>query len=289
MKELPTIEELRKICQPESHVSKTMGVGRGISIYLTRFILHTPMSANQITLLHGLIYLGGAAFLIVGEPLLTLAGLIVIRASGIMDLVDGEVARYRGTTSLEGEFLDNIVDQLTSFSLFIFLTFGVYHNFPEAQVIIFGTAAIIFRPLRNIIVFYRDRLAMGALLEHGLRAEKKQHNYKTHRFIEYIVKIYEPSKRLPKLLSTFLHHFHTVNLLLIVAAVDFSLSLWFPVILTKFSAMYAMLAIYGITSCFDAIAKAIYIIGTKQIQSDYEALLNTRASSRENSDSRKDV
>ncbi|NKX56486.1 CDP-alcohol phosphatidyltransferase family protein [Arthrobacter sp. E918] len=111
----PTLEQLRAVAQPPEVRSRKNAEHwtaelylRHISIYLTSILVRTPISANGVT---GLMILSGwaisASLLIPGiwGPLLAV---LCSQLQLYFDCSDGEVARWRGTQSPKGIFLDKI-------------------------------------------------------------------------------------------------------------------------------------------------------------------------------------
>jgi phosphatidylglycerophosphate synthase len=111
----PTLEQLRAVAQPPEVRSRKNAEHwtaelylRHISIYLTSVLVRTPISANGVT---GLMILAGwaisACLLIPGiwGPLLAV---FFSQLQLYFDCSDGEVARWRGTQSPKGIFLDKI-------------------------------------------------------------------------------------------------------------------------------------------------------------------------------------
>ena len=111
----PTLEQLRAVAQPPEVRSRKNAEHwtaelylRHISIYLTSALVRTPISANGVT---GLMILSGwaisASLLIPGiwGPLLAV---FFSQLQLYFDCSDGEVARWRGTQSPKGIFLDKM-------------------------------------------------------------------------------------------------------------------------------------------------------------------------------------
>lgn len=111
----PTLEQLRAVAQPPEVRSRKNAEHwtaelylRHISIYLTSALVRTPISANGVT---GLMILSGwaisASLLVPGiwGPLLAV---FFSQLQLYFDCSDGEVARWRGTQSPKGIFLDKI-------------------------------------------------------------------------------------------------------------------------------------------------------------------------------------
>lgn len=113
--ERPTIAELRAVTQPPAVRGRKNSEHwvadvylRDISPYLTRALLPTGVSANTVTWF--MIATGasaGLALLIPGIPGAVLA-LLLGQMQMLWDCSDGEVARWRGTFSPAGTFLDKI-------------------------------------------------------------------------------------------------------------------------------------------------------------------------------------
>jgi len=111
----PTLDELRAVCQPPEvrarrnaeHWTAELYL-RHISIYLTAVLIRTRISANGVT---GLMILAGwlmsAALLVPGiwGPLLAV---VLSQVQLYFDCSDGEVARWRGTQSPRGIFIDMV-------------------------------------------------------------------------------------------------------------------------------------------------------------------------------------
>ncbi|ROS59495.1 CDP-alcohol phosphatidyltransferase-like enzyme [Frigoribacterium sp. PhB160] len=119
MTALPTrptsIDELRRVAQPPEVRSRANAEHwtaslylRDVSPYLTWWLLKTSISANGVT---GLMILTGwataAALLVPGIGGAMLA-LVLGQLQMLVDCCDGEVARWRGSSSPAGVFLDKV-------------------------------------------------------------------------------------------------------------------------------------------------------------------------------------
>lgn len=79
---------------------------RRISLHVTRLLVATPLSANAVTFL--LIPVGLSAGLVLSLPglLAAVAAALLAQLWLLLDCCDGEVARWRGTFSPKGPYLD---------------------------------------------------------------------------------------------------------------------------------------------------------------------------------------
>ena len=111
----PTIEELRTVTQPEHVRSRAAAEHwvahaylRQISPYLTRPLLAAGASANAVTWL----MIAAAAAAAVATTWVGLAGAVLaallVQLQMLLDCSDGEVARWRKTSSPVGVYLDRV-------------------------------------------------------------------------------------------------------------------------------------------------------------------------------------
>ena len=111
----PTVAQIREVCQPPAVRGRRNSEHwvadvylRDISPYLTRVLLGTPITANGVTWLMVATGMSAAlALLIPGLPGAILAVLLG-QMQMLWDCCDGEVARWRQTTSPKGVFIDRV-------------------------------------------------------------------------------------------------------------------------------------------------------------------------------------
>jgi phosphatidylglycerophosphate synthase len=111
----PTIAQLREVTQPPSVRSRAAAEHwvahaylRGVSPYLTRILLRGGFSANGVTWL--MIITAAAAAVATGWPTLlgAILAVILVQLQMLLDCCDGEVARWRQTSSPSGVYLDRV-------------------------------------------------------------------------------------------------------------------------------------------------------------------------------------
>jgi phosphatidylglycerophosphate synthase len=112
---MPSIAELRAETQPDSLLTRAAGEHwagrlymRRLSPYLTRLLLRTPLSANAITALMIPVGLAAALSLTFSGVLPALAAALLVQLQLLLDCSDGEVARWRRTSSPAGVYLDQL-------------------------------------------------------------------------------------------------------------------------------------------------------------------------------------
>ena len=156
---MTAIKELRLKCQA-TKVEKDYVVHkilRKVSIYVTRLFLVTPITSNQVTVISCFIGVLGGFLLSFGRDWYCLIGALLYVLFIILDLVDGEVARYRGTIGMKGDYLDYLVHFFVAASLFGFLSFGVYKNINHILAFVFGFLAIsanLIDHLSSLLIYY---------------------------------------------------------------------------------------------------------------------------------------
>lgn len=120
----PTLDELRAVAQPPSvvgrrnseHWAGTLYLRR-MSLHFTRLILPTGISANGVTWLMILVGVIGAAVLMIPSWWAVLACAFLMQFQILIDCSDGEVARWRGTSSPMGVYLDRVGHYITEAAL----------------------------------------------------------------------------------------------------------------------------------------------------------------------------
>jgi phosphatidylglycerophosphate synthase len=91
-----------------------------LSVRVTRLVLaYQAIQPNHITYASLAVGLAACAAFASTNPLLVAVGLLAFHVHVLLDYVDGEVARCRALTSVQGAYLDLMTDRLT-FPLFIF-------------------------------------------------------------------------------------------------------------------------------------------------------------------------
>ncbi|WP_168207641.1 CDP-alcohol phosphatidyltransferase family protein [Microlunatus elymi] len=127
----PTMAELRAVAQPPTvlgrrnseHWAGALYLRKG-SIYITRLLLPTGISANAVTWWIAIIGLLAAAVLIFPGWWPFLACAVLIQFSIMIDCTDGEIARWRDQRSAAGVYIDRICHYVTEMALPI--GFGIH-------------------------------------------------------------------------------------------------------------------------------------------------------------------
>jgi predicted hotdog family 3-hydroxylacyl-ACP dehydratase len=92
---------------------------RGLSIHLTWMLLHLSVTADQVTMASVALVAIGVCLLAAVQPWIALAGAAALFAHHFLDKVDGDIARFRGTYSLRGVYLDDVGHALAGGGIFL--------------------------------------------------------------------------------------------------------------------------------------------------------------------------
>lgn len=108
-----SLKELNKICQKPRY--KEVGNWmvrhflRDAALPMTWLLLHTPVTAHQVTLVSIVVGAAGiVCFSFMGKGFF-LVGCLLLQFWYYLDHVDGQIARYRGSSSLSGRFFDYLM------------------------------------------------------------------------------------------------------------------------------------------------------------------------------------
>ncbi|MCR4368626.1 MAG: CDP-alcohol phosphatidyltransferase family protein [archaeon] len=147
-----SIKELEKICLPDRSVRGRIGehwitakFQRKISIRLTWMLLHTPITANQASLLGFTVGILGAFLVSSGNYYLTLLAVFMLYLSEWLDSSDGEIARYRKTAGPKGEMLEGIFSpSIIHAAFFAAIAYSAFLATSDPLVFVTSSIGIIF-------------------------------------------------------------------------------------------------------------------------------------------------
>lgn len=175
MAKVPPIKELEAICggegrsagEPRNVRTFYARLVRKVSIRITWLILHTGLSANQVTVAGVLLGMAGAAALTQNNFWDFVGGIVLLQLSFVVDFSDGEVARYRGGTGAGGAFLDWIghyyIPAATAAALgwSAFALSGQWWIVLAAFVLVLGLLRVAYSARDHVLLgLYRDRPEM---------------------------------------------------------------------------------------------------------------------------------
>jgi phosphatidylglycerophosphate synthase len=155
-KEFKKIIQGKKLEKQKKKKDWWHAIFRFISKYITWILVKTKISANFITISGFLIGLAGLFFIGIGNNLFIIIGFILLYIYYISDEVDGEVARYKKQTSLQGIYYDEIGHLFFLGWFFFSFGYSIYRINHELLYVFFGIIATFFlfglRVIRKIAI-----------------------------------------------------------------------------------------------------------------------------------------
>ncbi len=128
-----------------------------LSVYFSWVFINLGLSANLVTFMFFLCGLIGAFLLFVFDPAFAVLSYILFRLHIVIDVSDGEVARFNQTYSLNGAYWDFMIHVVLYPLYFIAMSFALYSHFGNEQFLIIGMlgsmAISLYLAVKN--TFYR--------------------------------------------------------------------------------------------------------------------------------------
>jgi phosphatidylglycerophosphate synthase len=137
-------------------------VERRISLAITRRLVGTRITPNQMTLVSLTIGLLGAPFFLSAEPLLQIVGSLLFLTHSILDGCDGELARLKFQESVSGARLDFWGDNLVHVAVFGCMAGGWAMAEASLWPLVLGALAITGTGASAYLVAHRDGGAAAA-------------------------------------------------------------------------------------------------------------------------------
>ena len=116
---------------------------RKISGFITGFLIRTPVTPNQVTIISLILGLIAGVFFSFGGHTYTITAGLIFFLCVVFDQCDGEVARIKHMESEFGRAFDIIVDSIVNAVIVAGITFALYKTSGSGFHIIIGLLAII--------------------------------------------------------------------------------------------------------------------------------------------------
>jgi phosphatidylglycerophosphate synthase len=168
------IKELRNICQSKKQPLYMRVITMKISIYITKILLYTKISADYVTMSMMIFLIIGSILMGLGNLWMIFIGILLIHFTIILDNVNGEVARYWKEDGMIGTFLEQVYHNLAVHLIFFSVSLGVFIQTGMVTILIFGFLASIFgRPI--ILSSIKDAVIAERFEEIKKKIEVKLH------------------------------------------------------------------------------------------------------------------
>lgn len=130
-----------------------------------KLVLKTPLTPNIISLIGVMVSLLSGYFFAQGKYLYSLLGAFLALVSGLLDHVDGSVARLKSKESAFGAHFETVCDFIFYFVFGVGLTVGLYRNSGNSFYIFLGVAAFFGTLVSLLLISYqRKRFASNPSL-----------------------------------------------------------------------------------------------------------------------------
>jgi phosphatidylglycerophosphate synthase len=145
---------------------------RPVGRWLSKILVHTSVSPNQVSVASTLLGLMSAWLFAQGNDRAALSGAILLQVSAIVDCVDGDLARVLFKESRLGKWLDIGGDQVVHISVFVSIGIGLYRAGSEAPVMLLAASAAV-----GVVISF-------AIVVRGLLQPEGQRNTRLQKLID---------------------------------------------------------------------------------------------------------
>ncbi|MGE0826897.1 MAG: CDP-alcohol phosphatidyltransferase family protein [Candidatus Binatia bacterium] len=111
---------------------------RKLSRWLTRGLLRTPLTPNQVTILSALVGIAGALCFLPGGYWGPVFGALLLQFSVVLDCCDGEIARVKFLESPLGDWLDIVCDTIVTIAIFLGIGVAVWNDGASQHALVLG-------------------------------------------------------------------------------------------------------------------------------------------------------
>ncbi|MBI4551866.1 MAG: CDP-alcohol phosphatidyltransferase family protein [Candidatus Latescibacteria bacterium] len=144
---------LRNLRKPTDGVVSRY-LNRPVSTRISRRLVRTSISPNQVTMATFLVGLLGALGVSVGTFWPVFWGALLFQIASVLDGCDGEVATLTFRESKYGSWLDTITDNITYVVFIIAVTLGYGRSAADPAVWTVGTGAVTAVVLSMVMMYY---------------------------------------------------------------------------------------------------------------------------------------
>jgi phosphatidylglycerophosphate synthase len=258
-----SLKELNHICQKANYKTKgnwyVRTILRDAALPVTWLLLHTGVTANQVTLVSLAIGLAGTCFLAIPgtEPFLT--GVLLLQLWYFLDHVDGQIARYRKTSSLTGRFLDFLTHHIEHTTLFFALGYYGFSLTGSSVFVVWGfvtaLSIMVFNVMHDVkykTFFEKIEQDGGSIRKQGGDVQSRAQSSALKKFFSILHKLCE---------------IHVMMNILTLAAL-------IQIILKVPDLRIGLCIIYGLLAPVIATVKLFFILKNRKIDEEYKAMIH---------------
>lgn len=264
-----SLKELNQICQKPRYREAGNWMARYLvrdaALFITWLLLHTTITANQVTLISLIIGIAGGLWLALQGDIPFLIGVFALQIWYLLDHVDGQIARYRKTASLTGRFFDFTTHHIIHGILFFCLGAYCFYKTNQPLFIFWGFATSLAGMMFNLIhdtkykTFFEKLLTMKSIRVKEPEEKKQQAK----------VAMTASSGKKTFSLTHKLFEIHVaMNVLTFAAVLQCS-------ILKSVDFRFLLFIFYGISVPILAVTKISYLIVKRKIDQEFDSFFSS--------------
>ncbi|MCG8606068.1 NTP transferase domain-containing protein [bacterium] len=171
-------------------------LNRRVSNAITKWLIKTPITPNQISVLNMCLSALLAWIVSFGKPLNTIIGGILFQLVSILDGCDGEVAKIKLRDSKSGAFVDTITDQISYVLFIIGVTVGAYNATNDQAVLYIAgvTIGLLLITLR-FGLFYIRKKGSGSMRALDQDISKLNHERQKVWYLKFFGSVHHLGRR----------------------------------------------------------------------------------------------
>lgn len=150
------------------------------SIYFSYFFLKVKLSADQVTILFFLLGLFGSILYSFDSVIFTIIGYVLFRLHIIVDMSDGDVARFNRSFSIRGAYWDAVIHSVVNPLYYILISYSFFLQFNNHFFLIFGalvglSSSVLMAAKNN---YYKAMLFNGEKYEAKIKEASYNRSFK---------------------------------------------------------------------------------------------------------------
>ncbi len=257
-----SLAELNKICQKPDYKTKgnwyVRTILRDAALPTTWLLLHTQVTADQVTLISLAVSFVGMIFLSLPGTGTFLTGVVLLQIWYYLDHVDGQIARYRKTDCLTGRFLDFLTHHIVHTALFFALGFYCYAATESIFFVVWGflsaLAILVFNVMHDVKykTFFEKLQRAGGDVTFKRRGDSPPANL-------------IGAVPLPKRLFSLAHKICEIHVMMNIL----TLAAFFQIFAGAIDLRFLLFLVYGVLTPLIMILKLGFILKTQKIDQEY--------------------
>lgn len=143
------------------------------SIYFSYFFLKLRFSADQVTIIFFVVGLLGSFLYSFDSLILSVLGYAMFRLHIIIDMSDGDVARFNKSYSIRGAYWDAVIHSIVNPLYYVFISYSFYLQFNNENFMILGALAGVSS---SVLMAVKNNYYKAMLFNNEILKAKKEIN-----------------------------------------------------------------------------------------------------------------